>query len=810
MNTLSQDIRYAWRMMLKAPGFTLVTVLTLALGIGANTAVFTIFRASLMRSLPYQEPGRLVEMVGYRTDGSVPEMPVSYPNFADLREHNTAFSSTAAYSGTTATLKGPEGAEQIIVPLASAGFFETLGVKPFLGRTFDLADEHPEGTPSVILTYGGWRRRYGADLAIIGKSINLDGALCTIIGVLPKSFHFGPSQSGEIWESLRVRGWKLRRNAYWLHPIGRLKPGLTRERAQAEISTLTAQLEKQYPTDDVGLSLHLVPLEQVITGSVRPVLQMLMATVGFLLLITSANVAGLLLARSVQRQKEINVRVALGAGRMRVVRQLLTESLLLALIGGMVGILAAYWTVPLVIALVPRQQLMNMPALQGLNIDLPVLLFALGLSLVTGIFFGLLPALQAFRPTLLQGLQQGSRMGEGREHNRLRNILVTAEIALAVVLLVGAGLMLKSLRNVLGTDPGFQTSNLLTLSLALPSQSYHAPERQLQFQREVMERLNALPGVRGSAAVTIVPLSGNGNTSRFDVEGHPKASGGQEFEASSPTVSADYFRVMGIPLRAGRFFNDEDNATSKHVVIVNQALASQAFPGQDPIGKRINLTYTKDPNLWEIVGVVGDERLDRLDVEPKPILYDEFEQDPSQYFSLMIRTNGKPDSLVDPIRRTIHDLDAGVAMYEVASMDSLIAQSPTMMLHGYPAYLLGTFAALALMLSVLGIYGLLAYSVAQRTRELGVRMALGAQPRDVLRLILSNGLRLAILGTSVGLVLGLVGARAIASLLYAVRPTDGQTFMLVGGVLLTAALCASYIPARRAVRLDPVVALRCE
>ena len=547
------DIRYAFRMMRKAPSFTIITVLTLALGIGANTAVFTIFRASLLRKLPYQEPDRLVEMVGYRTDGSVPEMPVSYPNFADLREHNDAFSSMAAYSGTTVTLKGAEGGEQIIVPLASAGFFETLGVKPFMGRTFNLADEHTDGPASVILTYGAWRRRYGSDLGIVGKSINLDGSLCTIVGVLPQSFQFGPSQSGEIWQGLRVRGWKLRRNAFWLHPVGRLKPGLTQERAQAEISTLAKQLETQFPTDDKDLSLNLVPLETVIIGSVRPILQMLMATVGFLLLITAANVAGLLLARSVQRQKEINVRVALGAGRLRIVRQLLTESLVLSLVGGLVGILAAYWAIPVIISLVPRQQLMNMPMLQSLNIDVPILLFGLALSLLTGIVFGLMPALQAFRPDLVQRMQQGSRVGEARGHNNLRNVLVTCEIAIAVVLLVGAGLMLKSLRHVLGTDPGFQTSNLLTLSLALPAQSYHEPARQVQFERELVARTNGLPGVRGSAVVTIVPLSGSGNTSRFDVEGNPKASGGPEFEASSPTINPDYFTVMGIPLRAGRF-----------------------------------------------------------------------------------------------------------------------------------------------------------------------------------------------------------------------------------------------------------------
>jgi len=810
VNTLVQDIRYAWRMMLKAPGFTTITVLTLALGIGANTAVFTIFRASLLKSLPFQEPNRLVELIGFRTDGSIPEMPVSYPNFVDLREHNKAFSAMAAYSGTTATLSRPDGAEQIIVPLASAGFFETLGVTPLLGRTFNSADERSDGTPSAILTYGAWQRRYGADPGVVGKTINLDGTLFNIVGVLPKSFHFGPSQSGEIWLGLRVRGWRLRRNAFWLHPIGRLKPGLTRERAQSEITTLSQGLEMQYPTDDKGLSLNVVPLEKVFVGSVRPILQLLMATVGFLLLITCANVAGLLLARSVQRQKEINVRVALGAGHGRIVRQLLSESLLVALIGGAVGILAAYWTVPLIIAMIPQQQRMAMPTLQGLNLDVPVLLFAVGLSLVTGVCFGLIPALQAFRPDLVQRLQQGNRTGEGRGHNRLRNALVTAEIALAVVLLVGAGLMLKSLRNVLDTNPGFQAKNLLTMSLALPAQSYHETSRQVQFQRELMERLHALPGVRGAAVVTIIPLSGSGNTSRFDVQGKPKASGGEEYEASSPTISANYFRVMGIPLLTGRFFNDQDNETSKHVVIINQALANQVFPGQDPIGKKINLTYSKEQNLWEIVGVVGDERVDRLDVAPKPILYDKFEQDPTPYFSLSIRSEGSPDSVAESIRRAIRELDAGIPVYDVATMESVIAQSPTMMLHGYPAYLLTTFAALALLLSILGVYGLLAYSVAQRTPELGVRMALGAQPWDVLRLIVSSGLRLTLMGTLIGLACSLAGARAIASLLFAVKPTDIPTFFSVCGVLVAAALCASYIPARRAVRVDPMVALRYE
>ena len=809
MHNFLQDVRYAWRMMLKSPGFAVVTVLTVALGIGANSAVFTIFRASLLQRLPYQAPDRLVEFIGYRTDGSISEMPVSYPNFVDLREHSSAFTSVAAYSGTTATLSGTSGAEQIVVPLASAGFFETLGVRPYLGRTFTLDDEHVESSPSAILTYGAWQRRFGSDPGVIGKTVILDGTGHTIIGVLPRSFHFAPSQSGDIWLGLRVRGWRLRRNALWLHPVGRLTAGVSRERAQAEVATLARQLEGQYPVDDQGLALRLVPLEQVFIGSVRPVLQLLMGAVGFLLLITCANVAGLMLARSVQRQREINVRVALGARRSRIVAQLLTESLLLSLLGGSVGLIFAYWTVPLIVSLIPQQQLMTMPTLQGLQVDGGVLIFGLALSLLSGVLFGILPALHSFRPELAQRLQLYGRSGDARSHNRLRNALVTSEIALAVMLLVGAGLMLKSLRRVLDTDPGFQPANLLTVSLALPKQ-YEDKARQIQLQREAIERIQALPGVRGAAVVTIVPLSGSGNTSRFDLESKPKASGGEEFEASSPTISADYFRVMGIPLLAGRFFDRQDNEHAKHVVIVNQALAEQAFPGQDPIGKRINLTYTKEPNLWEIVGVVGNERLDRLELPAKPIFYDNFAQDPTQYFSLAIRTESQPEGMADSIRRVIHGMNPDIPVYDVASMEAIIAQSPTMMLHGYPAYLLTGFSVLALLLSTMGIYALLGYTVAQRTREMGIRMALGAQPRELLRMILNSGLRLSILGSLIGIIGGFVAARAMASLLFEVRSTDPETFMAVCGVIILAALCASYLPARRAVRVDPVIALRYE
>ncbi len=809
MRELIQDLRYGWRMLLKTPGLTAVVVLMIAVGVGANSAVFSIFAATLLRPLPYDKPNELVHLNGARNQGSFQQQPFSYPNFVDMRERNQVFSQMGAYSGSAASLSGKDGAEQVITPVASAGFFETLGVKPALGRTFQIEDERGKAAPVVILTYGGWQRYFGGSPDVVGKTMVLDGVLNTVVGVLPRDFQFGPSQSGDIWQSLRVDGWKTRRNAFWLSPVARLKSGMNLQQAQAGVSAVARQLEQQYPDDNAGVGVQLVTLEEQLVGSVRPVLQLLMATVAFVLLITCANVAGLLLARSVQRQKEISIRVALGARRARILRQMLTESILLALLGGIAGTLAAIWLVPAILGLLPQIALSSMPALQGLHVNAGVLAFSLAISLLTGILFGIVPALQILKPDLRQELQEAGRSSVGRVHSRFRNVLVVSEVALSVVLLVGAGLMLRSLQQVLNQDPGFDTTNLLTLGLSMPDKAYPNGPQQLEFQRRLLKDIHSLPGVKDVAAVSIVPLSGSGNTSRFDLEGHSKASGGEEYEASTPTITTNYFGVMRIPLRAGRFFTSHDTG-SPSVVIVNQALVDQVFHGQNPIGKRINFTYTNEPNLHEIIGVVGNENVDRLDAKMQPIVYDTFEQSPNTYFSLAVRTQQAPESLANTVVKKVREIDPQVAVSNVASMAQIIHDSPTMLLRAYPAYLLAGFAAMALVLAVLGIYGLLAYSVVQRQRELGLRLALGAKPHDLRRLVVANGMKVTLLGTAFGIVGAFAVARLISSLLFGIKSTDAATFTGVCLLLVLATLPATYIPALRATRVDPMETLRCE
>jgi len=810
MKELFLDVRYGWRMLLKTPGLSGIVIVMLALGIGANSAVFSIFAATLLRPLPYDKPNELVHLNGWRNQGSFQQQPFSFPNFSDIRDRNQVFSQVGAYSGTAASLSGKDGAEQVITPVASAGFFETLGVKPALGRTFRIGDEQGKAAPVVILTYGGWQRYFGGSQDVIGKTMVLDGTLNTVVGVLPRNFQFGPSQSGDIWQALHVQGWKARRNAFWLNPVARLKSGMNSQQAQAGISALARELEQQYPDDNAGIGVQLVALDEQIVGSARPVLRLLMATVAFVLLITCANVAGLLLARSVQRQKEISIRVALGARRARILRQMLTESILLALIGGTVGTLLAVWLVPAIVGLIPQAALTSMPTLQDLHVNAGVLAFSLAISLLTGILFGIIPALQILKSDLRQELQEAGRSSVGGVHNRFRDVLVVSEVALAVVLLVGAGLMLRSLQQVLNQDPGFDTTNLLTLSLAVPEKAYADGPQQQALQRRLLKDIHALPGVRDVAAVSIVPLSGSGNTSRFDLEGHPKASGGEEYEASTPTVTTNYFEVMRIPLRSGRFFSSQDAEKTTQVVIVNQALVDQVFHGHNPIGKRINFTYTSEPNLREIIGVVGNENVDRLDARMQPIVYDTFEQAPNTFFSLVVRTQQAPEALANTVTRKVREIDPQVAVSNVASMSQIIHDSPTMVLRAYPAYLLAGFAGTALALAVLGIYGLLAYSVVQRQRELGLRLALGAAPSDLRQLVVANGLKLALMGSAFGIVGAFAVSRLISSLLFGVKSTDSVTFVGVCLLLVFATLPATYVPALRATRVDPMETLRCE
>ena len=553
MNTVVQDLLYGWRMLRKSPGLSAIIVVMLTLGIGANAVVFTIFDAILLRPLKYEKPEQLVHLSETRTQGSFQEMPFSYPNYVDTKRLSTVFSKFGAYTRNTVTLSDKNGAEQIRVGAASADFFETLGLRPILGRTFHPEEDQQDKNVPVILTYGSWQRRFGGDRGVIGRALVIDGEQATVVGVLPQDFTFAPTQSEEIWISLHATGYLLRRNLYWLYPVGRLKTGVSPDQAQAEMSTLSRQLELQFPSDNTGISTRLVSLREQIVGRVQPVLIAVMAAIGFVLLITCANIAGLLLARSVPRQREVSIRLAIGASRGRIARQLLTESVLLAFLGGGSAILAAYWAMPTVVALLPQNALLATPQLQGLAINGPALWFVLTLSLTTGILFGLAPVAQTFKPKTQRDLQEAGRGSMGVASRRVRAALVVSQMALAVVLLVGAGLLLKSLNRVLHTDPGFNTTKLLTGTVILPGNKYQDGPSQLAFQQRLLEALDRLPGVEHTAAVTSLPMSGQGNTSRFDVEGHPKTSGGEEYEASTPTVTQNYFSVMGIPLRAGRF-----------------------------------------------------------------------------------------------------------------------------------------------------------------------------------------------------------------------------------------------------------------
>jgi putative ABC transport system permease protein len=810
MSGLLQGLRYALRTLWKNPAFAAVVVLMLALGIGATTVVFTFFHAVLLRPLGFEKPEQLVQLWETRTEGSFQQMEFDWPDYVDIKAQQSAFARVGGYSGTSASLSGDDGAEQVRVGLASADFFETLGVRPILGQTFRTKDDLETKNVSVILPYGTWRRRFAADPKVIGRRLVLDGAPVTIVGVLPASFEFAPARSAEFWLSLHVEGWSLRRNGHWFYPVGRLKEGVSRQQAEAEIQTLSRQLAVQYPVSNAGVGTRLVDLREQIVGPMKGILIFLMGAIACVLLITCANVAGLLLARAVPRRKEISIRMALGARRVHIARQLLTESVLLALLSGLGGVLLAYWAVPAIVSLVPPNALLGIPQLQGLKLHGGILWFTLALSLTTGISFGLAPVLQAFKSDLRAEMQESSHGSAGLAHRRVRNILVVSEVSLAVVLLAAAGLMLRSLGQVMNVDPGFKSENLLTAAIALPETKYPTGPKQLAMQRQMLQAVGSLPGVKQAGAVTVVPLSGSGNTSRFDVEGHPKASGGEEYEANTRTVTQNYFLLMQIPLLAGRFFDSQDREKSEKVVVVNRAMANMVFPGQDPIGKRINFTYTNEPNLVRIVGVVGNEHVDRVDLPPSPVIYDCFEQSPGSYFSVLLRTDKDPLALAGSVVQSVRELEPDAPVFEVNTMAGVMAASPTMMLRAYPAYLIGGFAAVALLLALLGLYGVLAYGVAQRTRELGLRMALGAQQGDVLRLILQNGLKLTMIGTMIGIVAALIVARLIASLLFGVAPTDFATFATVCILLLFAAAVASLIPAYRATKVDPMVALRCE
>lgn len=808
MNSIIKDVRFALRSLLKHRAFTAIAVVTLALGIGGSTSISTVVDAALIRGLPYKSSDRLYHLWEKTPQEKFSKREFSYPDYQDYEKNNVFEGGLAAYTGGGALLSINGESESIGAPRVSANFFSVLGVDPVLGRTFQSGEDQPGGPRVTVLTYGFWQRRFGGDPGIIGRALTINGESYNVIGVLPASFQFA-LRNNDLWLPYQPTQNQLtRRYMHGTNLIGRLKPGLGPAEAQSELSVIASRIEQEHNASHAGTTAYVVPLQEEIVGTVRPILLVLLAAVGFVLLIACANVASLILTRSLARQKEVAIRAALGASRWRVIRQLLTESVLLSLIGGTAGLLIAYWGVPALIAGIPQSQLNAMPFLKSLGLNTGILAFSFVLSFLTGLVFGLAPALQSSRLDLNEALKEGGRqMAAGASH-RLRSAMVVTEIALAVVLLVGAGLMMKSLLRLLQTNVGFNTENVLTMSVVLPPSKYMEPSRQVGFNDQLRQRVQSLPGIAGAGTVNILPLNA-GNTTRFYIDGDPIPPPGKETESNIRTVSDDYFKALGVPLLAGRMFDARENPNSPQVVIIGKTIADRLFPGRDPVGKRLRYASVEVPPV-EIVGVVRDIKITGIDEAVKPVLYYSFRQFPSTFANLVARTNSDPNALANSIRNEVRNLEPEAAILNVRSMDEMIAQTPASFMRRFPALLISIFAGMALLLASIGIYGVVSYSVSQQTHYIGVRMALGARPSDILRMVLKKGLVLALLGVGIGVVAALGLMRLLRSLLYEVSTNDVGTFALVTGALFVVALLACYVPARRATKVDPLVALRYE
>ena len=814
MNNFLQDLRYALRALAKNPGFAAVALLTLALGIGANTAIFSVINAVLLRALPYPEPQSLVAIRGTNDKTGEFGRALSYPDFEDLRARSKSFEALAVTDNTSLTLSGTGEPVHLNAGVVSADLFRTLRVTPRLGRAFLPEDDQP-GTRVVLLSDRLWRQRFGADTGIVGRGVTLNERSYTIVGVLPPGFQFPPSaEPYDLWLTIAVdrvadEGDKAiteHRGAHFLEATGRLRPGVSLAQANAETATISAALAKQYPDTNLHLGMRLEPALDAMVGEVRPALWVMLGAVGLVLLIACANVANLLLARTTARQREVAVRAALGASRARLLQQLLTESLLLALAGAVPGVLLASWATNF-LAKVPS---LDIARLSETSVDWRTLLFTLGATLLTAGVFGLVPALYASRVTLTGSLREGGRGGgESAGSSRLRGLLVVMEVTLALVLLVGSGLLIQSMVRILRVPPGFDPQGVIAFELDLPGTRYGKPEQSAQFFRELLPRLAAQPGVVAASAIMPLPFSDNAMRTSFQIEGRPVPEG-EEPRTSFRMVGLDYFQTMRIPLVAGRVFSSRDSRDAAPVVIINQTFARQYFPNENPIGKLIKpgMSDHGKPVMREIVGVVGDVRHRALWRESGPETYAPYDQVAMGGMTVVVRAAGDPQLLLSTLRRQVQTLDSQLPLYGVRTLDQYISGSVAQ--RRFITLLLGTFGGVALLLAVIGLYGVMSYSVSRRTQEIGIRVALGANASDVLRLVVGQGLRLTLLGIALGCLCALGTARFLASLLFGVSGTDPVTFLAVSVIFLAVALAACSIPARRALRVDPLVALRYE
>jgi predicted permease len=802
-----QDIRYALRQLRRSPGFTATAILMLALGIGASIAIFAFVDAALIKPLPYADPTRLADVA--ERGVAFPRSNISYMDFRDWQRLNKVFSSMEAYTGGGFLFKTSTGVEPVPAARVSDGFFRTLGIRPMLGRDFYSGEDRPNAPATTILSYGTWQRRFGGRKDVIGQTINLSGNPTTIVGVLPEDFLVPPRGGAEFWTTVhQLTSCEKRRSCHNLFAIGRLKDGVSFETAQTEMAAIAKQLEIQYPGSNRDQGAHIAPLPELIVGQIRPILLVLLAGAFLLLVIACVNVASLLLVRSESRRREFAVRGALGASPSRLIRQFITEGFVLVAAGTFAGLASGTLAMRLLLSLVSKDMLASMPYLSRLGLNSHVLLFTAAIALLAAAIFSLTPVLRLPTATMREALNDGDRASAGTLWRRLGANLVVLELTIAVVLLVGAGLLGKSFYRLLHVDLAFEPTNLATLFVSLPQNTYNKDELVVTAAHKIIDRVSTLPGVTSVAITSTLPVSGNGNTNWIRIVGHPFH--GEHNEVNEREVSSDYFKTIHAQLLRGRLLTQQDDATRPRVTVINKAFADKYFPSEDPIGKKYGNGDLAPDSIKEIVGIVDNIRESSLDEEIWPAEYKAHNQDADSFFALVVRTSGDPKSIMPSLSAAVHQVDPGIGTFNELTMQQRINDSQTAYLHRSAAWLVGGFAALALLLGVVGLYGVIAYSVSQRTREIGVRMALGAQRGTVYQLILREAGLLTAIGITAGIVCALGASTMLRGLLFNIRTWDISTLAFVAIVLGAAALIASYIPAHRAASINPVEALRAE
>lgn len=805
MEALWQDLRYGVRMLWQSPGFTIVALLALTLGIGANSAIFSVVNSVLLRPLDYEESENLL-ILSERSQ-VLEGMSISYPNFSDWRDQNQVFEQLAVYRRQSYNLTGAGDPEYLLGGMVSASLFPALRLEPALGRTFTSEEDRPGGDQVVLLTHGLWQRRFGSDPNILGQTLTLNSKTYTVIGVMPAGFVF-PNRV-ELWvpvgQESGQQSWLERGNHPGLYGVARLKPGVTLDQARADLDTIAVRLEQQYPQSNTGNRVSITPMLERAVSDIRPALLVLMGAVAFVLLIACANVANLLLARAASRQKEFAIRSALGAGRVRLVRQLLTESALLSIVGGALGLLLAVWGVKLIIGINPD----GIPRASEISLDARVVFFTFAVSFVTGIVFGVVPAWYASKPDMNETLKDAGRGSTGGVHRqRFRNALVVAEVALALVLLIGGGLMIRSFYSLQQVHPGFEVSNLLTFQFTLPRDKYSEQQQRINFYRQVTDHIATMPGVESVGLATGLPLGNNGNQTSFTVEGQPEPEPGQRPLTEVVNISPEYFNTMQMTLLKGRTFNEQDTATSPKVLVIDETFANRHWPDEEAVGKHVRFGGPGNPPST-VVGIVRRVKMDGLDTDSNRVqAYFPYTQNTWNSMSVVVRTAGDPESLTSSLRQQVLSIDKDQPIYNIRTMQSI--REEVMAPQRLNVLLLGIFASVALILAAVGIYGVMSYAVTQRTHEMGIRLALGARPADVLKLVIGQGMKVAIIGIVIGLTGAFLLTRLMSSLLFGVSATDPITFVTIAALLTIIALLANYIPARRATRVSPIIALRYE